>query len=184
MGYGLKELASVLGKLVDHGVNYVIIGDTVVQLALKTRTFYGDVDLYALEPSPLIEQEFYGKIAETEGWGYTTTDIGTPRFIASVGDKEIIIEVYENFMDFNIPLEILESAGSIKLEGYKVKLIKPEEYLVLKARQGIDLEKLSTYIKKLKKIDLKVIEKTIKLFPREEQVLIKNRLAGIGLKIK
>ncbi|NPA98696.1 MAG: nucleotidyltransferase [Crenarchaeota archaeon] len=184
MGYGLDDLALVLGKLVDHGVDYVVIGDTVVQLALKTKTFAGDVDIYALQPSPLIEQEFYGEIAEKEGWGYSTTDIGTPRFIASAGDKEIIVEIYENFMDFNIPLEILESAGSIKLKGYKIKLIKPEEYLVLKARQGVDLQKLSNYLKKLKKIDVKLVEKTIKLFPKDEQTLIKNRLASIGLRIK
>ncbi len=183
MTYTLNELAEVLGKLVNGGIRFVVIGDTVVQLALKTGEFDGDIDIFALEPSPLAEEEKYIRIAEKHGWGYGSTEIGTPRLIARTSRGEIVIEVYENFMDIEIPYEILENARSINIKGVKIKLLRPEEYIVLKARQGVDLEKVSRYIKELKKIDLKTILKTIKYYPDDEQELIKNRLRSIGLKI-
>ncbi len=183
MGYTLDELAEILGKLVDEGIDFVVIGDTVVQLELKTKTFEGDIDIYALEPSPLAEEERYMMLAEKYGWDYGSTEIGTPRLIARTRSGDIVIEVYESFMDIEIPWEIVEEARSINLRGVKIKVIKPEHYFVLKARQGVDLDKLEKYYKKLKSLDQRVIIRAIKYFPEEEQGLITSRLRNIGLKI-
>ncbi len=183
MGYSIDDLVDVLSVLVDEGVRFVIIGDTVVQLALRRGELVGDVDVFALEPSPLAEEERYISIAEKHGWGYGSTEIGTPRLAARTRSGEIVVEVYENFMDIEIPLEILENARSINLRGVRVRLIRPEEYLVLKARQGVDLDKLASYAKMLKRIDVKRIERTIEYYPPDEEGLIRSRLRGIGLKI-
>ncbi len=183
MGYRLEELGRILSVLVDEGVDYVVIGDTVIQLALRRRVFEGDIDIFALNPSPLAEEDFYIELAEKHGWGYGSTEIGTPRLVIQSESGEIVVEVYENFMDIDIPLEILENAGSIRLMDRRIKLIKPEHYIVLKARQGVDLDKLARYIRELKSINTKLVEKTIGLFPRDEQELITNRLRTIGLKI-
>ncbi len=183
MGYTLEDMGKVLSILLDEGVDFVIIGDTVVQLALRKKVFEGDIDIFALEPSPLAEEEFYVSIAEKYNWSYGSTEIGTPRLIIQSSSGEIVVEIYENFMDIEIPLEILENAGSIKLMDKKIKLIKPEQYFVLKARQGVDLDKLARYYKELKNLNVKLIVKTIKLFPREEQNLMMSRLKSIGLRI-
>jgi predicted nucleotidyltransferase len=182
--YTINEMARVLGVLIDEGVDFVVIGDTVIQLALRRKKLVGDIDLFALNPSPLAEEEFYMSLAEKYGWGYGVTEIGTPRLVARTGSIEIILEVYENFMDIDIPLEIIEGAGSIKLGDKKIKLIKPEQYLVLKARQGVDLDKLAKYARELKSINLKIVYNTVKLYPKEEQNLIIERLKSIGLKLK
>ena len=69
--------------------------------------------------------------------------------------------------------------------GVKIRLIKPEEYIVLKARQGVDLDKLKRYIDEYKrKLDEKLLVKTIKLFPEEDQRLIISRLKQLGLSLK
>lgn len=181
MGYTLDDIAYVLGKLQEYGVKFVVIGDTVVQLALRVKEFTGDVDLFVYEPSPLVEEEFYHEIVEKENWGISTTELGTPRIIARVGEKEIIVELYENFMDVEIPEEILDQARTIHVKGVKIRVLKPEHYFVLKARQGVDLDKLSEYYRKLGKIDKKLLEKTIEKFPEEEQSLIRERLLSVGI---
>ena len=183
MGYTVDDLAYILGRLIEHGADFVVVGDTVVQLALKKKEFEGDVDIFALEPSPLVEEEFYRSIAEEEGWDMGTTGIGTPKFVAKVGDKDIVIEVYESFMDVEIPLEILNEARSIKLGGYKIKVLRPEQYFVLKARQGVDLDKLAKYYKELKKLDKKILAKTLEYFPDDEKEIIKERLRDIGVEL-
>jgi len=184
LGYTLGDLAKVLDKLSSYGVRFVIIGDTVVQLSLRKRELSGDVDLYVIEPSVIVEEEKYAEIAEKEGWHFTTTEIGTPKIVARVNDKEIHLEFYENIFDIYIPEEIIEKAGSISVSGIKIRIIKPEEYFVLKARQGVDLDKLEKYVKEYKKkLDEKTLIKTIKLFPLDEQKLIISRLKQVGLEI-
>lgn len=184
LGFGVDVLARVLSKLLDHGIRFVVIGDTVVQLALKQRVLGGDVDLFVIEPSVVVDEDRFIKLAEDEGWLYSSTDAGTPKIIARYGDREVPLEFYENIFDVYVPLEIIERAGSISIGGVRIRLIKPEEYLVLKARQGVDLDKVSQYIKRLgRKVDRKLVEKTIKLFPLDEQKLIENRLRSAGLRI-
>ncbi len=181
MSYSLGDLAVVLGKLIGYGVEFVVIGDTVVQLALRKKELSSDVDLFAINPSVVVDEGFYVELAEKEGWLYSTTEAGTPKIVARVGDKEIALEFYENIFDIYIPGEIIGRAGSISVKDVKIKLIKPEEYIVLKARQGVDLDKLKRYIKELKSIDKKLIIKTIELMPEDEQKTIANRLRQIGL---
>ncbi len=183
MKYTLDDLAHVLEILSSYGVDYVIIGDTVIQLALKKKEIEGDVDLFILKPSVIVDEQVFIDIAERERWQYSTTEAGTPRLIARVDDKEIVLELYENIFDIYIPEEIIRNARSIKVKGIKLKLIRPEEYIVLKARQGVDLDKLSKYIKELKGLDKKLLEKTIELMPDDERRVIANRLREVGLKL-
>ncbi|WFO75887.1 nucleotidyltransferase [Desulfurococcaceae archaeon MEX13E-LK6-19] len=184
MGYSIDELAYVLGKLMEYGIDFVIIGDTVVQFALKKKILEGDVDLFVISPSVIVEEEKYGSIAESEGWLYATTDAGTPKIIARVDDKEIPLEFYENIFDIYVPEEIISGAGKKKISGIEIKMIKPEEYIVLKARQGVDLDKLSKYISELKNdIDKRIILRTIMYFPEDEEKLIISRLRQAGLSI-
>ena len=181
MPYTLEELALVLSKLVDYGIDFVIIGDTVVQLALKKKELKGDVDLFVIKPSVIVDEQVFIDIAEKEKWLYTTTEAGTPKLIARVDDKEIPIELYENIFDIYIPEEIISSAKSINVKGRKIRIIKPEEYLVLKAKQGVDIDKLASYIRDLKHIDRKLLIKTINLMPDEERKVIIHRLKEAGL---
>jgi len=182
VGFTASDLGRVLRVFAESGVDFVVIGDTVVQLALKRSVLEGDVDLFVIEPGVVGNEEFYRELAERYGWGYGSTEVGTPRIVARVGSAEIFVELYENFMDIEIPPEILGKARTIVLEGVRVKLLHPEQYFVLKARQGVDLDKLAEYLKDLGKLDYKLLRETISMYPEDERELIVERLESIGLK--
>jgi len=183
MSYTLDDMVEVLSVFISYGIKFIIIGDTVVQLALKRKELTGDIDLFIIEPSIFLEEEMYKRIAEENKWDYSTTEAGTPRLVARINSREIVLELYENFMDIYIPDDIINDVKTLKIKDTKISMLNPEQYFVLKARQGVDLDRIAEYVKKLKKIDYKLIKKTIEKYPEEEQQLIKERLKSIGLKL-
>lgn len=183
MEYSVDDLVNVLRVFVEKNIDFIIIGDTVIQLALKKNILHDDVDLFIVKPSIFEHEEVYRELALENNWIYTCTEIGTPRIIARSGDKEITIELYENFMDINIPEEILINHRTLTISGLKIKILNPEQYIVLKTIQGVDLDKVREYLRELKKIDLRLLRKTIESYQNDEQSLIRERLREIGLEI-
>lgn len=185
MRFRAEKLAEVLKKLIEEGVEFIVIGDTVVQLELGREVLEGDVDLFVENPSPLTEQDFYNTLAEKHSWEVALTELGTPKIIAHVDGENVEIELYENFMDVEIPQELLESAVEISLGDIRVRALRPEHYFVLKARQGVDLDKLRRYLKELggKGFSKKLVEDALRLFPEYEDKSIRERLRSIGLTI-
>jgi predicted nucleotidyltransferase len=181
--YKIEELAEVIKTLEEEGVQAVIIGDTSIQLALGFNELEGDLDLFVLNPSPVAEKDFFNQLADKNNWEISTTEVGTPSIIISVSEGHLVVELYENYMDIDIPLEILEDIVEYRLAGTRIKAIKPEYYIVLKARQGVDLDKLKKYVAYLKQkgLNLKLIEYALSLYPEDEKELIQDRLRSIGL---
>ncbi|MEL9908054.1 MAG: nucleotidyltransferase [Desulfurococcus sp.] len=184
MAYSIEELAGIMKTLQDEGVKAVIIGDTVVQLALGRRRLEGDVDLFVYEPSPLLEQDYYHELASRHGWEASSTEVGTVKLVAPLSEDYLEIELYENYMDIEIPDEILEKADVIRMGGVIINVLPVEAYLVLKARQGVDADRLAEYVKQLKNsINIKLVEELIGYYHEEEQETIMNRLRDAGLNI-
>lgn len=183
MRYKRREVAEVYRELEERGVEAVVIGDTVVQLALGLTELEGDLDLFVLRPSPLVERQFYQDLAEVKGWDITTTEIGTPALVVPLSEGQLVVELYENYMDIDIPEEIIEDAQEHRIDGIKLKAIRPEHYIVLKARQGVDLDKLKRYLSELKRrgLNVKLIEWAVSLYLDDEREVISERLRGIGL---
>jgi len=176
----------VYSELSRRGVKAVVIGDTVVQLALEYKRLEGDLDLFVLEPSPLTEREFYENLARELAWEVSSTEIGTPALVTPLVEGHLVVELYENYMDIEVPVEIIENAEEVRIRGEKVALVKPEHYLVLKARQGVDISKLRRYISELRArglINKKLVEQTLNLYAPEERRLILERLEEAGLKL-
>jgi predicted nucleotidyltransferase len=185
MGFSVDSLANLLSRLRESGVDYVLIGDTVIQLHLGLKTLEGDVDLFALSPSPLGEQEFYSSLAESNGWEMASTELGTPKLVCNVNGETVEVELYENFMDLEIPEELLKQSVTITVGNVKAKALRPEHYFVLKARQGVDLDKLKRWLKQVEKagFNKKIVEEAIRLFPDFEEKTIRERLRSIGLTV-
>uniref|UniRef100_A0A7C2BKZ9 Nucleotidyltransferase n=1 Tax=Thermosphaera aggregans TaxID=54254 RepID=A0A7C2BKZ9_9CREN len=185
MGFSVDSLASVLSQLSKSGVDYVLIGDTVVQLYLGFKTLEGDVDLFALNPSPLGDQEFYSSLAERNGWEVASTELGTPKLICTVKGETVEVELYENFMDVEIPEELLNQSVTITVGSVKARALRPEHYFVLKARQGVDLDKLKRWLKQVEKtgFNKKIVEEAVSYFPGYEEKTIRERLRSIGLTV-
>ncbi len=172
-------------RILDYGVKFVVIGDLPVQLELGAKKLEGDIDLFVIEPSVFVEEELYTEMAEKEGWGYGTTELGTPRIIARINEEEVPVEFYENIFDFDIPIEIINTAKRIRIDNVQVKAITIEDYFLLKARQGVDMDKLETYARKLRRrINIGEMKKKLELFPPEERGLITRRLSSIGINIE
>ncbi len=187
--YLVDDLVHVMKELSQRGVDAVIIGGTTVELAIKAQKLSGDLDLFPLNMSPLIEEDFYRALAEELGWGFGYTDLGTPRLVARVKSGDLPVEFYENIHDFYVPPAMLESATTKRIGGVEVKVIQPEDYVVLKARAGgeEDLEKLKELSRLAAKGKLKLnprlIRRSLEYFPEDERSVIERRLRDSSFKI-
>jgi predicted nucleotidyltransferase len=115
-------------------LKFVIVGNTALLYALGERVFDDDIDLFIYEGSSMAVEDDLRSIASKKGWDIGQTDMGTPSIIYKLNDQEVIIELYESFYDFYIPLEIARESRVVNIGGYYIRMVTPEQYLVLKAR--------------------------------------------------
>mgnify|MGYP001772757020 CR=1 FL=1 len=186
--YSIECLAEVLKKLSDEGIRGVIVGSTVYALRLRVGELEDDIDLFTTTISPVFDEDVVLKAAEKMGCQVGNTELGTPSIECALSsDCVVLVEFYENIHDFYIPPEMLEEAETLEIKGVEVKVLKIEDYIILKARAGReqDIETLS-YINdliksKTIKIDLKTLRERLNLFDENEQKLITRRLNTVGL---
>lgn len=185
MKFKRSELARIIKTLEDHGIRGVVIGDTSVQLYMNYDLLEGDIDLFTPDFSPLASRDVLEEVASRNGWELSYSEVGLPALVVPVEEGYVVVELYENFMDIEVPPEILEDAVEYKLDTTRVRAVRPEYYLVLKARQGTDLDKLAKYLVELKRkgLNLKLVEHALSLYPDEEQELICSRLRSLKLDV-
>ena len=190
MPYGIDCLAEVLRRLGDEGVRGVIIGSTVYALKLGVRELEDDVDLFTTTISPVFDEDLILEVAERIGCRVGSTEWSTPSLECVLSSEcVIVVELYENIHDLYVPPEMLEEAETVEIEGIEVKILRIEDYILLKARAGReqDLETLS-YISdlirnKALKVDFKTLKERLNLFDEDEQKLISRRLSAVGIKV-
>lgn len=188
MPYGVECLAEVLRRLGGEGVKGVIIGSTVYALRLGVRELEDDVDLFTTTISPVFDEDLILEVAERIGCRVGSTEWGTPSLECVLGSEcVIVVELYENIHDLYVPPEMLEGAETVEIEGVEVKVLRLEDYILLKARAGReqDLETLS-YISdliknKALKVDFKTLKERLNLFDEDEQKLVIRRLSATGV---
>ena len=146
----------------------------MVEHAIGSRDLGDDIDLFAESPSVLFEENYYRRVAEENGWILGYTWLGTPRIIARIGDEEVPVEFYDNIHDFYIPPIFIERSVKVNVEGVRVRMIQPEDHIVLKASSGrsIDIERLKEIGRLIKKGRLtvdkaKLLEATSEFEDRE-----------------
>lgn len=146
----------------------------MVEHAIGSRDLGDDIDLFAESPSVLFEENYYRRVAEENGWILGYTWLGTPRIIARIGDEEVPVEFYDNIHDFYIPPIFVERSVKVNVEGVRVRMIQPEDHIVLKASSGrsIDIERLKEIGRLIKKGRLtvdkaKLLEATSEFEDRE-----------------
>lgn len=168
--FSSKALSIMISLLRAKGVDGVMIGSTSVELALGRESFEGDIDLLVTSMSILANYEILEELARSHGCILGSTWLGTPSITCFIEGEEVTVDLYENLHDFYIPEEIIESAVTHSIYGVKVRAIKPEDYMVLKAVAGRseDLEalrRIGEMIRNRKlKIDRKLIESRAELF--------------------
>lgn len=122
-----------------------------------------------------------------QGWSTGTTDLGTPSITMNVDDVEITIELYENIMDFYIPVEALDLCKK-NIDAYNTSIyyVAPECWIVFKARRGSgkDIAELSTLKYMVEdgtlNIDKSLIEKLLDFYEEDKHHIV-DRLKSIKL---
>ncbi len=187
--FTLKELSKAISMLREEGIDGYIIGDTVLGLTMKKREFEGDVDLFTTSISPFVEEDLVRTIADKHGWTVGYTELGTPSITLRVNSNEIRVDLYENIMDFYIPLEALSMCRkSIVVESTEIRYVAVECWAVFKAKRGAmtDMNDLATLKQMVDegvlKLDRSLLKSVIELYEDESRYIV-DRLRSLGFKI-
>ncbi len=189
MVFSRECLAEAIRSLREKGIDGVIIGSTTYMLKAGFKEFEDDVDLFTTSISPSFDDELVFQVANELGCFTGQTEWGTPQLRCPIESCDLIIELYENMFDFYVPEEMISNAETYVIKGVKVKALRVEDYLTLKAKAGRqedleDLQFLADLIKAGKlKINKNLILSRLKLFEEYEEKLILRRLREAGIKI-
>ncbi|HWQ17316.1 MAG TPA: nucleotidyltransferase [Sulfolobales archaeon] len=185
--YRLEDLVSLFKQLEGLGLRFVIIGNTSIYYAMGRRVFEDDVDLYIYEGSLASVESSLRSIADEMGWDVGSTELGTPSLIIRNMGEEIAVDLYEALYDFYVPSEIIEASRIISLDGISVRILAPEQHIVLKARAGSEesVEDLARYADLVENGELKVniqeIKRLAQLFEDMKTIIQRLRKAGFQL---
>ena len=189
MGYPREVLAEVISRLRDSGIDGVIVGSTVYMIYLRLKEFEDDIDIFTTNISPTFDEDLVRDVAKKLGCIMGQTEWSTPQLRCYFSGSEVTVELHENIYDFYIPSEIIESARTITIGNVDIRVIRLEDYLILKARAGrdADFEDLRFLVDLINSgslnIDLGKIAERLGLFDEYEAKLIRKRLKEVGLKV-
>jgi len=143
-----QVVVNLLNKFNRLRVHYVVIGSYALELLLDIPIEWKDFDVYAWDPDPLKDYEFYEEILLNLD---LLPSLHTHGIVALTQDN-IPIEVIAPIGDFAIPLSILKKTINVNWKGIEVKTLEPEAIAVLKARAGrrLDYEQLRLLKNRLK----------------------------------
>jgi len=179
VGDVLRELS----KLTD----FIIIGDTVLDLELKRKGTESDVDVFITSISVFTDEDRIDAFSEEHGWDLGKTPIDTPRLMIPVDDEQLQLDLYENIQDFFVPPIVIESSLEKKIGDYTAKAIILEDYLLLKANafRDEDEEEIKNIVKLIGEgklaIDKEILSKHVEYF-EENSKSVKDRLNSLGIK--
>lgn len=175
----LKQLSSL--------TDFVIIGDTVLDIAIGRKNIESDIDIFLTSISVFTDEDAIDNFSETHGWDLGKTPIDTPRFLVPIDDDQLQIDLYENIQDFFVPPIVIESSVEKKIGNFNVKMILLEDYLLLKANafREEDERELKEIVKMIGErkilINKDILLEHVEHF-EENSKSIRERLNSIGVK--
>jgi predicted nucleotidyltransferase len=178
-----RALAKILDLLGREGISGVLVGSTALQLAAGMQGFEGDVDLFVTSTSVLANLGIVEEFVRRYGCLLGSTWVGTPSITCYVDGEEVVVDLYENMHDFYIPNEILEDSVEYEVQGIRVRAVRPEDYLVLKAVSSAMedpdvVESLRGFLRSKRiKLNRRLIESRLQLF--EDPQAIMRRLGEL-----
>ena len=131
---GIDRAIESIKHLVDRGVDFIVLGSLVFALKLKSKRFSDDVDVLAFNPDPVFEEDFYQEMADEVDAVYDKTWSGTPKLVFKNG---VVLEVYGNFMEFEVPQEFVDECLKWRVRGVEFRSVNVEQNIVLKSRGAL-----------------------------------------------
>lgn len=185
-----EGLVLVARALRDHEVDFALVGSAILPLVYNIDYDPQDIDLFILNKSTILDYEIFENIAQEREWDVGTTDHGTIYFELVVSGELLKVDLLENILDIYIPPQIIDNAIIVSIDGIKIKSIRIEDLLVLKAK--IATKESEDFISMVARIladpksniiiDKNYIKKTIDLFQQEKENII-DRLNKNGIYI-
>lgn len=184
---GLVQVADVL---YSHGIDFVLIGSAILPLVYNIDYDPIDIDLFIINKSTILDYDIFEKIAQENEWDIGSTDHGTIYYELVVSGELLKIDLLENILDIYIHPQIVENPLTITINNTKIKSIKLEDLLVLKAKIATkDSEEFIAMIARLLadprtniSIDKNYIKKIADLYQQEKENII-DRLNKNGIYI-
>lgn len=184
---GLVQVADVL---YGHGIDFVLIGSAILPLVYNIDYDPVDIDLFIINKSTILDYDIFEKIAQENEWDIGSTDHGTIYYELVVSGELLKIDLLENILDIYIHPQIVENPLTITINNTKIKSIKLEDLLVLKAKIATkDSEEFIAMVARLLadprtniSIDKNYIKKIADLYQQEKENII-DRLNKNGIYI-
>lgn len=166
--------------------DFIIIGDTILDILLKRKGTESDVDIFPLSISAFADDDLIREFAYKQGWDYGRTPIDTPRLMVDIDDQQLQIDLYDNIQDFYIPTQLIQHSTEIRLGEYDFKSVPIEGYIVLKANayRDEDEDELKGIFYLIGENKLSIDKNKIFLLSQyfeENSKSILERLKGIGI---
>ncbi|ACB39671.1 nucleotidyltransferase [Pyrobaculum neutrophilum] len=184
-----EALKLVAAKLQERDVEFVLVGSAVLPFLYKIEYDPGDIDLFILNKSTVLDNELFEEIASQNDWDMGTSDHGTIYYEIIARGEAVRVDLLENILDIYIPPELLSDLKHVDVNGLKIKSIGLEELLVLKAKIATrEAEEFINEVARLIlerniKIDYDKIKKYANLYPEDSEGILK-RLRRNGIYVE
>lgn len=185
-----EGLVQVARALSDYEIDFALVGSAVLPLVYNIDYDPLDIDLFIINKSTILDYEIFEKIAQEREWDIGTTDHGTIYFELLVAGELLKVDLLENILDIYIPSQIIDNTITISIDNIKIKSIRIEDLLVLKAKMATkDSEEFISMVARILAdpktnitINKNYIKQIIDLFQQEKENII-DRLNKNGIYI-
>ena len=183
-----RALASVVKALSSKGIDSVLIGSAVLTITYNGEDYDpGDIDLFITNASTVTQYELFEEIARENDWDIGNTMHGTVFYEVLVGGELVRVDLLENILDIYVPMQMIENALRIEVDGVEAKSIRLEDQLLLKARSETreGEEFIAWVAEKVAegslRLDTKYLISALNYFSEEERESIAKRLRKNGI---
>ncbi|GGP19296.1 nucleotidyltransferase [Thermocladium modestius] len=180
-------LTSVARALRSIGVDFELIGSMVLPVGYGMYWDVHDVDLFVIGESPFMNPDKFEELAGRNDWDVGTSAFGNMYMEVLAGDSMIRVDLMENALDVYIPSKLLEDSLAAAVGEDKIKVMRVEGLIVLKAREATDeaeefLEELNERLGDSSiRLDKKKILSFINEYPSDERKSLRHRIEMAGI---
>jgi len=184
-----RALIAVAESLISHDVDFVLVGSAILPLIYGVQYDPKDVDIFVVNKSTIMDNELFENIAKERDWDIGTTEHGTIYYELIIGGESVRVDLVENILDIYIPPQIFNNVIYKDLNNIKIKSIRLEDLLVLKARAATkdaevfinEMARMISDVMSNITIDKGYIRSIVEYFPQDERESILNRLMKNGI---
>lgn len=171
----------------ENNIDFVLIGSLILPLAYRIEWGVHDVDLFIMGRSAMVDEDLFREIARVHEWDVGLTAFGGLYYEVVVDGEVVRVDLMENLLDVYVPQGLIDDSMEIDVDGERIRAIRLEGLIVLKAREATDeaeefLERLSSIIAEEGiDVDEGRMIRYIEMFPEDERDSIRHRIEISGI---